>query len=88
MNISVNNAQVSFVEGKLALGYFNVSFNAGQFPNSLNGSLQIIPSDGVSIQSTPDEVIAVAKIKIQDLVADQPQSTTTTTTTTVNGGQA
>ena len=88
MNITVNGAQVIFVDGKLALEYFNVSFNAGQFPNSLNGNLQIIPSDGVSIQSTPDEVIAVAKIKIQNLVADQPQSTTTTTTTTVNGGQA
>lgn len=87
MNISVNNAQVSFVDGKLALGYFNVSFNAGQFPNSLNGSLQIVPGDGVSIQSTPDEIIAVAKTKIQDLVADQPKSTTTTTTT-INGGQA
>lgn len=87
MNISVNGAQANFVDGKLALGYFNVSFSAGQFPNSLNGSLQIVPSDGVTIQSTPDEVVAIAKTKIQALIAEQPQPTTITTTT-VNGGQA
>lgn len=68
MNISVNGAQVNFVEGKLVLAYFNVSFSAGQFPNSLSGTLQITGDQGVTIESTQAEVAAVAKTAILDLV--------------------
>ncbi|MBU7451541.1 hypothetical protein [Leuconostoc citreum] len=68
MNISVNGAQVNFVEGKLVLAYFNVSFSAGQFPNSLSGTLQITGDQGVTIESTQAEVAAVAKTVILDLV--------------------
>jgi len=70
MVISVNGAQVNFVDGKLTLAYFNVSFNAGNFPNSLNGQLQIKPEQGVSMTSSQEEVATVAKKLIQDMVAD------------------
>lgn len=72
MNIMVNDAQVNFVEGKLTLAYFNVTFNAGNFPNSLNGQLQIKPEQGVSLESSQDDVAAIAKKEIQAMVADQP----------------
>lgn len=73
MNISVQGAQVNFVDGKLALGYFNVTFNAGTFPNSLNGQLQITPDDNVTVNSTQEEVAVIAKAKIEAMVADQTE---------------
>ena len=73
MNISVQGAQVNFVDGKLALGYFNVTFNAGTFPNSLNGNLQITPDENVTLDSTQEEVAAIAKAKIEAMVAEAPK---------------
>lgn len=73
MNISVQGAQVNFVNGKLALGYFNVTFNAGTFPNSLNGSLQITPDDNVTLVSSQEEVAAIAKTKIEAMVTEAPK---------------
>lgn len=70
MNISVQGAQVNFVDGKLALGYFNVSFSAGKFPNSLNGQLQITPDQGVTMASSQEDIATVAKKLIQAMVAD------------------
>lgn len=78
MVISVNGAQVDFVEGKLALAYFNVSFNAGNFPNNLNGQLQVKPEQGVSMTSSQEEVAAVAKKLIQAMVADDGTSDSST----------
>ena len=60
MNMTVTGAQAGFVDGKLALQYFSVVFDAGEFPCNINGSLQIKPEDGVSIASTSEEVKAVA----------------------------
>lgn len=68
MTIIVDGAVTKFVDGKLALGYFNVNFSAGTFPNNLNGSLQITGDQGVTIESTQAEVAAVAKTVILDLV--------------------
>lgn len=70
MNITVNGAQVTFVDGKLTLSYFNVSFSAGKFPNSLNGQLQITPDQGVTMASSQEDVATVAKKLIQAMVAD------------------
>ncbi|MCT3076884.1 hypothetical protein [Leuconostoc citreum] len=70
MNIIVNSAQVNFVEGKLVLAYFNVSFSAGQFPNSLSGTLQIKPDQGVTLETSQADVATVAKKLIQAMVAD------------------
>ncbi|MCT3071227.1 hypothetical protein [Leuconostoc citreum] len=70
MTINVDNAQVQFVDGKLAVQYFAVSFSAGDYPNHLNGNVQVTSDEGVTINSTPDEVIAIAKKKIQALIAD------------------
>ncbi|CCF28429.1 hypothetical protein N2E94_08720 [Leuconostoc citreum] len=70
MNIIVNGAQVDFVEGKLVLAYFNVSFSAGQFPNSLSGTLQIKSEQGVSMETSQADVATVAKKLIQAMVAD------------------
>jgi hypothetical protein len=72
MNITVNNEQVAFVEGKQTLQYASVSFNAGAFPNSLNGNLQVTPEDGISLTSSEDDIKAVAKTKIQALIAEAP----------------
>lgn len=72
MTIAVNGAQVVFQNGALVLAYFNVSFNAGTFPNSLNGSLQITPDQGVTIASTQEEVIAVADGVIKSLAEEAP----------------
>ncbi|MFK8261460.1 hypothetical protein [Leuconostoc mesenteroides] len=75
MNMTVGDLQFNFVDGKLTLKYASVSFNAGTFPNSLNGNLQVTPEDGVSITSTEDDIKAVAKTKIQALIADAPAET-------------
>ena len=76
MNMTVGDLQFSFVDGKLTLKYASVSFNAGTFPNSLNGNLQVTPEDGVSMTSTDDDIKAAAKKKIQALIADAPAKTT------------
>lgn len=73
--MTVGDLQFSFVDGKLTLKYASVSFNAGTFPNSLNGNLQVTPEDGVSITSTEDDIKAVAKKKIQALIAGAPAET-------------
>lgn len=74
--MTVGDLQFSFVDGKLTLKYASVSFNAGTFPNSLNGNLQVTPEDGVSMTSTEDDIKAAAKKKIQALIADTPAKTT------------
>ena len=76
MNMTVGDLQFSFVDGKLTLKYASVSFNAGTFPNSLNGNLQVTPEDGVSLTSTEDDIKAAAKKKIQALIAEAPAGTT------------
>ena len=76
MNMTVGDLQFSFVDGKLTLKYASVSFNAGTFPNSLNGNLQVTPEDGVSLTSSEDDIKAAAKKKIQALIADAPAKTT------------
>jgi len=76
MNMTVGDLQFSFVDDKLTLKYASVSFNAGTFPNSLNGNLQVTPEDGVSLTSTEDDIKAAAKKKIQALIAEAPAETT------------
>ena len=76
MNMTVGDLQFSFVDGKLTLKYASVSFNAGTFPNSLNGNLQVTPEDGVSLTSSEDDIKAAAKKKIQALIAEAPAETT------------
>ena len=75
MNMTVGDLQFSFVDGKLTLKYASVSFNAGTFPNSLNGNLQVTPEDGVSLTSTEDDIKAAAKKKIQALITEAPAET-------------
>lgn len=75
MNMTVGDLQFNFVDGKLTLKYASVSFNAGTFPNSLNGNLQVTPEDGVSLTSTEDDIKAAAKNKIQALIAESPAET-------------
>ena len=72
MNMTVGDLQFSFVDGKLTLKYASVSFNAGTFPNSLNGNLQVTPEDGVSMTSSENDIKAAAKKKIQALIAEVP----------------
>lgn len=72
MNMTVGDLQVNFVDGKLTLKYASVQFNAGTFPNSLNGNLQVTPEDGISLTSTEDDIKAAAKTKIQALIAEAP----------------
>lgn len=76
MTITVNGAQVVFQNGALVLAYFNVSFSAGAFPNSLNGSLQITADQGVTISSTQEEIITVAEGVIKTIIAENPNATT------------
>lgn len=71
LNITVGDAQVGFNAGKLALKYFMVNFSAGQYPDMLNGSIQVTPDDGVTIASTEEQVKASALKKIQAMVADE-----------------
>ena len=76
MNMTVGDLQFSFVDGKLTLKYASVSFNAGTFPNSLNGNLQVTPEDGVSMKASEDDIKAAAKKKIQALIAEAPAKKT------------
>ena len=70
--MTVGDLQFSFVDGKLTLKYASVSFNAGTFPNSLNGNLQVTPEDGISLTSSENDIKAAAKKKIQALIAEVP----------------
>ncbi len=70
--MTVGDLQFSFVGGKLTLKYASISFNAGTFPNSLNGNLQVTPEDGVSMTSSENDIKAAAKKKIQALIAEAP----------------
>ncbi|MBZ1515878.1 hypothetical protein J3326_01590 [Leuconostoc mesenteroides] len=76
MNMTVGDLQFSFVDGKLTLKYASISFNAGTFPNSLNGNLQVTPEDGVSMTSSENDIKAAAKKKILALIAEAPAKTT------------
>lgn len=71
MTITVGDAQVGFNAGKLVLKYFTVSFSAGQYPDMLNGAVQVGTNDRLTITSTEEEVKASAKAKIQAMVADE-----------------
>lgn len=78
--MTVGDLQFSFVGGKLTFKYASVSFNAGTFPNSLNGNLQVTPEDSISLTSTEDEIKVAAKKKIQEIIADAPTKTVSTIT--------
>ena len=84
MNMTIVGAQAGFTDGKLTLQYFSVIFDAGEFPDRINGSMQITPDDGVTIASTPAEVekAAIAKALALIEVPEVAPTTTTTTTTT------
>lgn len=82
MNMTVTGAQAGFVDGKLVLQYFSVVFDAGEFPDRINGSMQITPEDGVTITSTPAEVEEAAIAKAVALIKVPEVAPTTTTTTT------
>lgn len=82
MNMTVIGANAGFVEGKLALQYFSVVFDAGEFPDRINGSLQVTPDDGVTITSTSEDVETAAIIKIKRLIESEQEVVPTTTTTT------
>lgn len=45
-----------------------MSFDAGDFPDHLAGTLQVTPADGVSLASTQDEVKAAAQAKITKMI--------------------
>lgn len=70
--MTVGDLQFNFVDGKLTLKYASVSFNAGTFPNSLNGNLQVTTDNGISLTSSEDDIKAAAKKKIQALITDAP----------------
>lgn len=76
MNITVNEKVTNFVDKKEVLKYASVQFNSGQFPNSLNGNLQVTTDDGITVTAIEDEIIAAAKTKIQTLIAESPAETT------------
>lgn len=75
MNITVNEKVTNFVDKKEVLKYASVQFSSGQFPNSLNGNLQVTSDDGINVTATEDEIIAAAKKKIQALIAEAPAET-------------
>lgn len=79
MNMTVTGAQAGFVDGKLALQYFSVVFDAGEFPDRINGSLQVKPEDGVSIASTSEEVRAAAVKKAVALLQEPQEEATQAT---------
>lgn len=71
LTTQVTDVQAGFVDGKLQVKYFNVSISAGVFPDSLNGSIQVTPKDGVTIASTPEEIENIAKAKVKNLTDDE-----------------
>ena len=77
--MTVTGAQAGFVDGKLVLQYFSVVFDAGEFPDHINGSLQVKPEDGVSIASTSEEVKAAAAKKAVALLQEPLEEAAKTT---------
>ena len=74
INITVGDIPYAFVDGTLKVRYAPVSFSSGQFPNNLNGSLQVTPDDGLSNTPTEEEIKKIALQKIQTLVSSSVSS--------------
>lgn len=69
VDITVNGAQSSFVDGSLKLEFFNTFVKFGDYPFVFSSQLQILPEDGVVVTSTEEEVKDAALAKIQAMVA-------------------
>lgn len=78
INITIGEIPYAFVGGVLKLQYASVSFEAGEYPNNLRGSLQVSPSDGLSDTPTEEEIKKVALVKIQKLISLPPTESQTT----------
>lgn len=78
-NITIGDVPYAFVDGTLKVQYAPVSFSYGQFPNNLNGSLQVTPDDGLSNIPTEEEIKKIALQKIQKLIssATSPEESST-----------
>lgn len=74
INITIGDIPYTFVNGVLTLKYVSVSFNSGEFPNNLNGSLQVTLDDGLSNTPTEEEIKKVALEKIQKLISSSVSS--------------
>lgn len=78
LNITIGDIPYAFDNGTLKVQYAPVSFNSGQFPNNLNGSLQVTPDDGLSNTPTEEEIKKIALAKIQKLISSSTVESSTT----------
>ena len=82
INITIGDIPYAFVDGTLKVQYAPVSFSSGQFPNNLNGSLQVTPDDGLSNTPTEEEIKKIALEKIQILISPSVSTSTDSATST------
>lgn len=61
MNIKVLSAEFEYVNGILTFSYFRVEISIGYTPQNIGGEVQLTETDGVSANSTEEEVIKAAK---------------------------
>jgi len=87
-NITVGDIPYAFVNGTLKVKYASVSFNFGQFPNNLNGSLQVTSDDGLSNTPTEEEIKKIALQKIQKLISSSVSSSTDSTTSSADSASS
>jgi len=73
-NITIGDIPYAFVDGTLKVRYASVSFNSGQFPNNLNGNVQVTPDDGLSNTPTEEEIKKITLQKIQKLITSSVSS--------------
>lgn len=80
ISITIGEIPYAFVDKVLKLQYTSVSFEAGEYPNNLRGSLQVTASDGLSDKPTEEEIKKIALAKIQKLIAPSPVAPPATST--------
>lgn len=69
MNISVNTITSNFENGVSKLNKISIEFSNGEWPNQLNGNVELSSDDNLTLESSEEEIMNVAKQKIKTLLS-------------------
>ncbi|MFT9390819.1 hypothetical protein [Leuconostoc pseudomesenteroides] len=73
MNITVNGAHFDFVDDNLIFQYYDVIVGIGSVPiSTIGGNVQVTPEQGVSANSTKQEVIDATKAFVFKTSSEEP----------------
>lgn len=66
MEILISSAQLYFSNGVLKLSFFSTILDDSTRPDVSGIEIQVLPSDGATLDSTEEEIKAIALKKIKD----------------------